>query len=61
MTVPYMDNPWMDKNIQHLATQVRYELLRLHHRIDELEEFIKYVDATAPELRTAYHVSKLIE
>lgn len=46
-----------DREINLLKTQVKdLQVLLL-----EIQGFVRYVDATAPELRTAYHVSKRIE
>lgn len=48
---------WLNQYLEALKHAVNEH----EHRLLELEDYIKYVDATAPELRTAYKVSKRIE
>jgi hypothetical protein len=37
------------------------ELKAAEHHLDELSKYVAYVDATHPELRTAYKVANILE
>jgi alpha-L-fucosidase len=56
-------NGWIDNDLRRIVDAIRElqgEVNYLGSELHELKEFVKYVDATAPELRTAYQVSKRI-
>jgi hypothetical protein len=46
-----------DREINSLKVQIK----DLQILLMEIRGFVEYVDKTAPELRTAYHVSKRME
>jgi predicted nucleic acid-binding Zn-ribbon protein len=61
----------LEEELQHYqekASQLSNDLNEADHRIADLEydceemgEFIEYVDATHPELRTAYEAAKILK
>lgn len=54
-------DPWIPSTMEVALHKIADEFNRVHRRLDQLEDFVRYVDETAPELRTAYQVSKRIE
>lgn len=63
-TSPFMDD-WGTRTamnrIEDEFMKVYKRLEKTEDRLKAVEEFVRYVDETAPELRTAYHVSKRME
>lgn len=57
---PQFSTPWTT-DINPTLRAIEHEFSKVHARLDKLEEFVRYVDEVAPELRTAYEVKKRIE
>lgn len=57
-------NGWIDNDLRRIVQAIQ-ELQMVVQRLEvdmaTMQDYVKYVDATAPELRTAYYVSKRIE
>lgn len=47
--------------VQSQLRTIQVEIKDLQVLVLEIRDFMAYVDATAPELRTAYHVAKRME
>jgi hypothetical protein len=57
-------NGWIDEDLRRMAraiSELQQEVSRMDQDMLEMQDFVKYVDETAPELRTAYQVSKRME